>query len=191
MSVCVCVCVSVCVSVPFRVVYFEAYFAPTSWSRMSTIFIDSESLGKSAGKKWSQNWTFLLGSGLKSPRKKKFFFVADFALFCLEELVWRLSYYTCGALKTGGGCRASIAPAWIRHVDARTRVCVDAWTRQPPHFFSSSGNLSNIISVLRSTSVERFHVSRMRDFFGGYAWLTLLIPIESTIFGSYWPLISC
>ena len=46
MSVCVCVCVSVCVSVPFRVVYFEAHFAPTSRSRMSKIFRDSESLGK-------------------------------------------------------------------------------------------------------------------------------------------------
>ena len=25
---------------------------------------------------------------------------------------WSPSYYTCGALKTGGGCRASIAHAW-------------------------------------------------------------------------------
>ena len=40
--------------------------------------------------------TFLLGSGLKSPRKKKFVF-ADFALFCVEELVWSPSYYTRGA----------------------------------------------------------------------------------------------
>ena len=43
---------------------------------MSNIFRDSESLRKSNGKKW----IFLVGSGLKSPRKKKFFFVADFAL---------------------------------------------------------------------------------------------------------------
>ena len=43
----VSVCVSVCLfDVPFHVVYFEAYFAPTSRSRMSNIFIDSESLGK-------------------------------------------------------------------------------------------------------------------------------------------------
>ena len=40
---------------PFRVVYFEAHFAPTFRSRMSKIFRDSESLGKSAGKKCSQN----------------------------------------------------------------------------------------------------------------------------------------
>ena len=65
--------VSLCLS-PFHVIFFEAYFAPTSRSRMTNIFKDSESLGKSAGKKWSQNWTFLLGSGLKPPRKKKFFF---------------------------------------------------------------------------------------------------------------------
>ena len=57
--------------VPFHVVYFEAYFAPTAQSWMSKIFRDSESLGKSAGQKWSQNWTFLLGCGLKLPRKKK------------------------------------------------------------------------------------------------------------------------
>ena len=59
---------------------FNGLFAPTSQSRMSNIFRDSESLGKSNGKKWSNIWTFLLGSGLKSPRAKKFFFVADFVL---------------------------------------------------------------------------------------------------------------
>ena len=68
--VCLCVCLS-----PFHVLDFEASFAPTSRSRMSKFF--GESLGKSAGKKRSQNWTFLLGSGLKSPRKQKVFF-ADF-----------------------------------------------------------------------------------------------------------------
>ena len=41
---------------------------------MSNISIDSESLGKSNGKKnWSQIWTFFL-SGLKLPRKKNVFF---------------------------------------------------------------------------------------------------------------------
>ena len=60
---------------------FNGLFAPTSQSRMSNIFRDSESLGKSNGKKWSHIWTFFLGSGLKSPRAKKVFFVvADFAL---------------------------------------------------------------------------------------------------------------
>ena len=35
-------------------VFFNSLFAPTSRSRMSNIFRDSESLGKSNGKKWSQ-----------------------------------------------------------------------------------------------------------------------------------------
>ena len=42
-------------------------------------FRDSESLGKINGKKGSNIWTFLFGSGLKSPRKKKVFF----CWFCL------------------------------------------------------------------------------------------------------------
>ena len=54
-------------------VFFNGLFAPTSWSRISNIFRDSESLGKSIGKKWSQIWTFLFKNCLKSPRKKKFF----------------------------------------------------------------------------------------------------------------------
>ena len=32
-------------------------------------------------------------------------------------------------------CRASIAHAWSHCVDAWMCVCMDAWTRQPPHFF--------------------------------------------------------
>ena len=52
---------------------FNGLFAPTSRSRMSNIFRDSESLGKSNGKKWSQIWTFLFENCLKLPRKKKFF----------------------------------------------------------------------------------------------------------------------
>ena len=51
---------------------------------MSNIFRDSESLGKSNGKKWSNIWTFVFGSGLKSPHKKKFFF-ADSALQNMVE----------------------------------------------------------------------------------------------------------
>ena len=55
-------------------VFFNGLFVPTSWSWMSNIFKDSESLRKSNGKKWSNIWTFLFGSGLKLPRNKKFFF---------------------------------------------------------------------------------------------------------------------
>ena len=75
MSVCLSVRLSVCVSVCVFtfVVTFNGLFAPTSWSRMSNIFRDSESLGKSNGKKWSQIWTFLFENCLKSPRKKNSF----------------------------------------------------------------------------------------------------------------------
>ena len=51
-SKCPSVCLFVC---PFTFeVPFNGLFAPTSQSRMSNIFRDSESLGKSNGKKWSQ-----------------------------------------------------------------------------------------------------------------------------------------
>ena len=65
----------VCVCVFTFEVLFKRLFAPTSWSRMSNIFRDSESLGKSYAKKWSQIWTFLCGSCLKSPRKNKLVFL--------------------------------------------------------------------------------------------------------------------
>ena len=61
------------------VVFFNGLFAPTSRNRMSNIFRDSESLGKSNGKKWFNISTFLFGSGLKSPHN--FFFY--FCWFCL------------------------------------------------------------------------------------------------------------
>ena len=55
-SICPSVCLSVCPCV--RVFTFEVpfngLFAPTFRSRMSNIFRDSESLGKSNGEKWSQ-----------------------------------------------------------------------------------------------------------------------------------------
>ena len=65
MSVCVCVCVFTS-EVPFK-----RLFAPTSRSRMSKNFRDSEFLRKSSVKKWSQIWTFVLKTGLKLPRRKK------------------------------------------------------------------------------------------------------------------------
>ena len=74
----VCLSVGLCVCLFTFEVPFNGLFAPTSRSRMSNI---SESLGKSNGKKWSNMWTFLFGSGLKSPRKKKVFF----CWFCLTK----------------------------------------------------------------------------------------------------------
>ena len=74
-----CICPSVRVftfEVPFK-----HLFAPTSRSRMSNIFRDSKSLGKSNGKKWSQIWTFWLESCLKLPGNKSLFF----CWFCLTK----------------------------------------------------------------------------------------------------------
>ena len=66
--------IRLCVCSLFKVP-FKRLCAPTSWNRMSNIFRDTESLGKSKGKKWSQIWTFLCGKSLKSPRKKKIVFL--------------------------------------------------------------------------------------------------------------------
>ena len=60
-------CVCPCVRLFTFEVPFKRLFAPTSRSRMSKIFRDSESCWKNNGKKWPQIWTFLFGSGLKSP----------------------------------------------------------------------------------------------------------------------------
>ena len=48
---------------------FNRLFPPHFPSLMSKLFRFSESLEKSNGKKWSQIWTFLFGSGLKLPYK--------------------------------------------------------------------------------------------------------------------------
>ena len=79
----VCLSVRLCVCLFIFEVPFNGLFAPTSWSRMSNIFRGSETLGKSNGKKWSNIWTFLFGSGLKSPRI--FFFFFD--KFALQNMV--------------------------------------------------------------------------------------------------------
>ena len=76
------ICPSVCLftfEVPFK-----RFFTPTSWSRMSNIFRDSDFLEKSSEKKWSKIWNFLFGNGLKSPHTKSLFF-ADFALQNMVE----------------------------------------------------------------------------------------------------------
>ena len=64
-------------------VFFNGLFAPTSWSRMSNIFKDSESLGKSNVKNWSHIWTFLFENCQKWRHKKKKFlhFIHFFSIF--------------------------------------------------------------------------------------------------------------
>ena len=60
---------------------FKHFFAPTSWSQMSKIFRDSESLGKSSEKKLSQIWSFWFKNVLKSLRRKSFFKIFFFLTF--------------------------------------------------------------------------------------------------------------
>ena len=75
---------------------FNGLFAPTCQSRMSNMFRDSESLGKSNGKKWSQIWTFLFENCLKSSRKKKFFFFFFSVLrYCLTVFLLPLPEVGC------------------------------------------------------------------------------------------------
>ena len=69
----------------------KGLFAPTSWSWMSKIFRDSESLGKSNGKKRSQIWKLLQRKGLKLQRKKKF--VAGQILPYWAGFFWYRCYY--------------------------------------------------------------------------------------------------
>ena len=78
MSVCVFVRVSVCSLFRYRLNVFLP--PPPSQSRMSNIFRDSESLGKSSGKKWSHIWIFLFEKCLKSPHKIKVCFFGWFFL---------------------------------------------------------------------------------------------------------------
>ena len=62
-------------------VLFKRLFAPPSRSWMSKIVKDSESLGKSNGKKWSQMSSFLLKNGLKGLRRQKSFFFLFWIFF--------------------------------------------------------------------------------------------------------------
>jgi hypothetical protein len=72
---------------PFEVP-FNGLFAPTSQSRMSNIYRDSASLGKSNGKKWSNIWTCVFRSGLQLPHKKKFFLL----ILSWSTLLWHWCY---------------------------------------------------------------------------------------------------
>ena len=58
----------VCVRLLTFELSFKRLFASTSQSRMSKIFRDAASLGKSNGKKWSQNW-----SKIAAQKKNSFF----------------------------------------------------------------------------------------------------------------------
>jgi hypothetical protein len=63
---------------------------------MSKVFRDSESLGEKGWKEMVSELNILLGSGLKSPRKKKFFF-ADFHSTCSQNWVHQQNNICVGA----------------------------------------------------------------------------------------------
>ena len=110
--VCLCVCVFT-----FEVL-FKRLFAPTSWSRMSNIFRDSESLGKSNGKKWSQIWTLLLRKGVKSPGKTKFVFFGE---LCLSSRIFLVSVLLSASVER---CFVSRMRDFFRMTSlSRWRVC--------------------------------------------------------------------
>ena len=98
---------------------FNGLFATTSQSRMSNIFRDSEFLGKSNGKKWSNIWTFLFRSGLKSPRKKSCFLLL---ILPWSTLLWHRCYYphwsrdalspVCGIFFQSFNCRFAAPFFW-------------------------------------------------------------------------------
>ena len=76
-----------CISTKYnlqRPVWFVAliYLTIRFLIRMSNIFRDSESLGKRNEKKWSNIWTFLFRSGLKSP-----------LILPWSTLLWHRCYY--------------------------------------------------------------------------------------------------
>ena len=92
-------CLSVCVftfEVPFK-----RLFVPTSQSRMSKNFRDSEFSVKSNGKKWSHFQKLLLIKGVKSPRtKKKFFFFSKFRFYKDQEVLLSASVKRCFVSRT-------------------------------------------------------------------------------------------
>ena len=73
-------CPPVCMFVPFCEVPFNCLFAPAYQGPRSIGFGFGfmDSLGKSAGKKWSQILKFLLKNGLKSCTEKKVYFCSFF-----------------------------------------------------------------------------------------------------------------
>ena len=160
MSVCPCVRLSVCPCVclfTFKVP-FNGLFAPTSWSRMSNIFRDSESLGKSNGKKWSQIWTFLFATCLKSPRKKRrkkiftFFGLLRFLVFsnCLYAPTFR--------------CQMSNI---FRDSESLGKSNGKKWSQIWTFLFEN---------CLKSLRKKKFFSSLFLVFFGFRSFLTVFVP---------------
>ena len=132
---------------------------------MSRIFRDSESLGKSAGKKWSQNWTFLLGMGQKSPRKKKFFFCFWFCLILLGRTGVEPILLHVWSPKNGGGCRASIAPC-VDSSCGRADACMCGRVNRPIYiYFFCCKHLVHLHSNIPKIYIWMFYMKVVFDQF--------------------------
>ena len=139
---------------------FNGLFAPTSRTRMSNIFTDSESLEKSNGKKWSQIWTFLFKNCRKSRHKKKFFFFSTFFHFFFIFFGFRSFLTVFLPPLPEVGC-----PIFLQIRNPWGKVMERSGLRYE-HFFADFALVHPpMASVLLSASVERCFVSRMRDFF--------------------------
>ena len=153
-------------------VFFNGLFASSSRNRMSNIFRDSESLGEKNWKKWSNIWTFLFRSGLKWPRKKKFFYANFAGLFQWGGYITTWGGYIeiwCGYI---GMMRLYWDWFWmIFSVFQKNRV-FGVFLVRPP-----------MASVLLSASVERFSVSCMRDFFQINIVTCLVMPASPNLLG--------
>ena len=128
---------------------------------MSKIFRDSESLEKSAGKKLSQNWKFLLESGLKSPRKK------SFVLLILPYKTWWKPRFPMDWRPLVKGYIANFSISLDGFEFFRFGLFFPFLIFFPVLFFFSFCVFlvhPTLVSVLLSASVKRFDVSRMRDF---------------------------
>ena len=155
LSVCPSVRVSVCLftfEVPFN-----GLFAPTSQSRMSNIFRDSESLGKSNGKKWSQIWTFLFENCLKSPSKKRVFF------FTLFGLLW-FSVFFNGLFASTSWSRMSNI---LRDSESLAKSIRKKWSQVWTFLFEN---------CLKSPGKKKFFSSLFSVFSGFRSFLKVFLP---------------
>ena len=93
-----CVCLSVCVSIHFWGRYcLNVFLPPLPVVGCPKFFVDTESLGNSNEKKWSQIWKLLLIKGVRLPRKEKFvlgeFCLSEQDFFCYQFISLRLTVF--------------------------------------------------------------------------------------------------
>ena len=149
MCVCLCVCVSVCVSVHFLYVPFKRPSAPTSQNRMSKMFRDFESLGKSNGKMRFHILKVLFINAVKLLRQHFFLSVQLFWYIFSHKTYFLMDYRLLVE-----GCFANIGMPLDVFEFLRFQ-----W------YFLFFKKIMFLVSVLLSALVKRVFVSRRRDFY--------------------------